>query len=203
MALQKRTYVIIILAGFILLLSGFGSSYYWLTRIYLPEQLDANINAKNLIAWQKVDPFIPPPDGKILRIQLHRFIQVNESLSFILRHMHDQFEDQSWRFAYELIGMQPEWSANKFVALKRFGLSPREYDWIFDQVLKFMIQRWKEESISKLSTFGWDFNSQRDEEKELPVNYDLLLEHQNDLSHLFEIFWPGDRSPQAIFTDSI
>jgi hypothetical protein len=203
MALRKRTYVIIILAGFILLLSGFGSSYYWLTRIYLPKQLDANINAKNLITWQKEDTFEPPADGKILRIQLHRFIQVNESLSFILRHMHDQFEDQSWRFAYELIEMQPEWSANKYVALKRFGLSPREYDWIFKQVVEFMVQRWKEESISKLKTFGWDFSSKKDEMKDLSVNYDLLLEHQTDLSQLYEIFWPAEHSPPVILADSI
>jgi hypothetical protein len=66
-----------------------------------------------------------------------------------------------------------------------------------------MVHRWKEESISKLSTFGWDFSSKKDEMKKLSVNYDLLLEHQKDLGQLFEIFWPGENSPHAIIADSL
>ena len=43
--IRKRNLILILLAGIILLLTGFGSSYFWLTRIYLPREIDANENA--------------------------------------------------------------------------------------------------------------------------------------------------------------
>jgi len=203
MTKRKRIYILIIIASFILLISGFGSSYFWLTRIYLPEQIDANLNAKKMKEWLAHDSFTPPPDQKITRRQLQLFIQVNESLAFLMRRLHDQFEDHSWRFAFDMIQMQPEWAASKYLALKKQGLSPREYDWIFDQVVTFIVHRWKEEAIKKIQHYGWDFAQIEAHESDIAVNYDLFADNEKDLSRMFEFFWPEKSSRIELITDSL
>ena len=203
MTKRKRSYIIIISAGLILLISGFGSSYFWLTRIYLPEQIDANTNAKKMKEWQAQDMFTPPADKRISRSQLQQFIQVNESLAFLLHRLHSQFEDHSWRFAFDMIEVQPEWTASKYLALKKHGLSPREYDWIFDQVVTFMIHRWKEETARKLSQYGWDISKIEVSESEMAVNYELFVENEDYLRRIFEFFWPQRSGKNVQFDDSL
>jgi hypothetical protein len=184
---RKRTIIFVFLAGLILLISGFGSSYYWLTKIYLPEQIDSNKNAKLLNEWILTDTFIPPSDGKITRNQLDLFIKVNSSLSFLLRKIRRQFEEYSWRIAFDIIQMQPEWAANKYLALKKFNLSPKEYDWIADQVLEFWIFRWKEESVAKLKEYGWELNSLSEQEENELVNYDIFIKNEKELNKIFSV----------------
>ena len=175
------------MAGLILLISGFGSSYYWLTKIYIPEKIDSNKNAKLLNEWILADSFIPPPDGKITPNQLDLFIKVNSSLSFLLRKIRRQFEEDSWRIAFDIIQMQPEWAANKYLALKKFKLSPKEYDWIADQVLEFWIFRWKEESVAKLKEYGWELNSLSEQEENKLLNYDLFKKNEKELNNIFSV----------------
>jgi len=203
MTKRKRIYIIIFTSGLILMLSGFGSSYYWLTRIYLPEQIDANINAKKMKEWESRDNFTPPADKRITRQQLHLFIQVNESLAFLLRRLHDQFEDHSWRFAFDMIQVQPEWAARKYLALQKHGLSPREYDWIFDQVVTFIVHRWKEEAINKMRDFGWEFSQIEVNDPDIAINYDLFVDNEKDLRRMFEFFWPEKSSEKELITDSL
>ena len=192
----------IFLAGFILLLTGFGSSYFWLTRIYLPEQIDANENAQKLNAWAAIDSFVPPADGKITVQQFNLFMQTNHSLSFLFRILRKQFEENSWRFAFDIIKMQPEWQANKYVALKKFNLSPLEYDWITEQVVAYWIYRWQENSIAKLRAYGWELKNIPSNTRTKPVNYELLLEHEDELNELREIFWPNTDLPKQFTGDS-
>lgn len=200
---RKRTILMIFLAGIILLLTGFGSSYFWLTRIYLPEQIDANEDAQKLRDWAAKDNFLPPVDGKITTQQFNLFMQTNQSLSFLFRKLRKQFEENSWRFAFDIIKMQPEWQANKYVALKKFNLSPREYDWIAEQVVNYWIYRWKENSIAKLRAYGWKLKNISNDSNKKPVNYDLLLENEDDLNELREIFWPNTDLEKQLVADSI
>jgi hypothetical protein len=200
---RKRRYIIIFFAGFILMLSGFGSSYYWLTRIYLPEKIDANTNAKKMKEWEGRDTFSPPTDGQMTRRQLHLFIQVNESLTYLIHRLHDQFEDHSWRFAFDLIQMQPEWAASKYLALKKHHISPKEYDWIFDQVVVFMVYRWKEDAIKKLRHMGWDFSQTELSKTDIAVNYKLFIDNEKELRRIFEIFWPEESTEKELISDSL
>ncbi len=80
--LKKHPLLIIFAAGIILLISGVGTSYFWLTRIYLPEQIDANDDAKKLHEWHDTDPFSPPVDQRVSRKQLDKFLMINESLFY-------------------------------------------------------------------------------------------------------------------------
>jgi hypothetical protein len=199
---RKRTILIIFFAGIILLITGFGSSYFWLTRIYLPEQIDTNENSQKLNQWVAVDNFIPPADGKITAQQFSLFMQTNLSLSFLFRKLRRQFEEHSWRFAIDIIKMQPEWQANKYVALKKFNLSPREYDWIVEQVVAYWIYRWQESSIAKLKEYGWELKNISINPKKKPVNYELFLEYEEELDALSEIFWPNTDLQNQLTTDS-
>jgi hypothetical protein len=184
---RKRTIIFIFLAGLVLLISGFGSSYYWLTKIYLPETIDSNKNAKLLTEWILADKFIPPPDGKITPDHLNLFINVNASLTFLLRKIRQQFEEDSWRIAFDVIKMQPEWAANKYLALQKFKLSPKEYDWIAEQVLEFWIFRWKEDSVAKLKQYGWELNSFSLQNKNKPANYEVFKQKEKELNRIFGI----------------
>lgn len=186
---KKRVLWIIFLSAFILLLCGLGTSYFWLTRIYLPEQLDAHENARLLLIWEKEDIFSPPDQNKMTEHQLALFLQVNESLSAELHKIKREFEENSWWIAFDIIRLQPEWAGKKYLALRRFELSPKEYDWIVKCVLEFWIYRWKEESIEHLREFGWEFEEYSQDTKK-PANYELLLSYEDDLSRIFEILWP-------------
>lgn len=199
---RKRTILMIFLAGIILLLTGFGSSYFWLTRIYLPEQIDANENARKLNEWAAIDDFVPPADGKITAQQFNLFMQTNHSLSFIFRKLRRQFEENRWRFAFDIIKMQPEWQAHKYIALKKFNLSPREYDWIADQVVAYWIYRWRENSIGKLRAYGWELKNIPSNGKIKPVNYELFLENEDELNDWLEIFWPNTNLQKQLNSDS-
>ena len=201
--IRKRNLILILLAGIILLLTGFGSSYFWLTRIYLPREIDANENARELVQWTERDTFIPPEDRKLDERRLILFIHVNESLSFIFRKFRRQFEENSWRLAFDVIKMQPEWAGNKYLALKKFNLSPREYDWIVDLVIEFWIYRWKENSITKLREYGWELENMTPDPKEKPINYDLFLDNEDELNKLIEILWPEESLREQLVADSI
>jgi len=61
---KKHPLLIIFAAGFILLISGIGSSYFWLTRIYLPEQINSNEEARKLMEWHLNDTYLPPTRQK-------------------------------------------------------------------------------------------------------------------------------------------
>jgi hypothetical protein len=201
--IRKRNLIIILLAGIILLLTGFGSSYFWLTRIYLPREIDANENARELVQWTERDTFIPPDDRKLDEQRLILFIHVNESLSFIFRKFRRQFEENSWRLAFDVIKMQPEWAGNKYLALKKFNLTPREYDWIVDLVIEFWIYRWKENSIVKLRELGWELNDYKPNPKKKPVNYELLSRYEEELNKILEILWPDESMKNRLTVDSV
>jgi hypothetical protein len=186
---KKRTLWIVFISGFILLLTGFGSSYYWITRIYLPEQMDANLDSQLFIQWEAEDTFSPPDDDRISKKQMALFMQVNESLTADIQKIRQQFEENSWRIAFDLIKIQPEWAGKKYRALKKHNLSPKEYDWIVNRVTDFWIYRWKEESLDRLREFGWEFEDSSDT-KVKPVNYDLFSAYEEDLNRIFDILWP-------------
>jgi len=199
---RKRTLFLIFSAGIILLLTGLGSSYYWLTRIYLPKQIDANENASKLMEWTKNDDFIPPADGRINEAKLILFIQMNESLSFMFKKLRRQFEEHSWRLAFDIIKMQPEWGGNKYLALKKFNLSPREYDWMVNLAIEFWIYRWKEYSIERLHELGWKLENFTPNPKKKPLNYELLLKYEDDINKIFDILWPKEPINDRFVIDS-
>jgi hypothetical protein len=89
--------------------------------------------------------------------------------------------------------MHPEWLANKYLALKKHGLSPREYDWIADCVTEFWIFRWKQESAEKLGEYGWELQPSMRSDKLCAENYTLFQEYENDLDKIFDILWPQEQ----------
>ena len=171
------------------LIKTFFTSYYWITRIYLPEQMDANIDSQLFIRWEQEDTFSPPEDDRISKKQLALFIQVNESLAADIQKIRRQFEENSWRIAFDLIKIQPEWAGKKYIALKKYNLSPKEYNWIVNRVTDFWIYQWKEESLDRLREFGWDFEDYS-ETPVKPVNYELFSAYEEDLNRIFDILWP-------------
>jgi len=194
---KKKILWIVFLSAAALLISGLASSYYWITRIYLPDQLDAHTNARLLYQWAQQDTFVPPANGKITEDQFLLFLEINESLSFEIQKLRQQFEENSWTIAFEIIKMQPEWAGKKYVALNKFNLSPKEYDWIVDSVIDFWIYKWKKESVENLRDYGWELES-LPEESSRPANYDLFVSHEKDLNRIFDILWP-----EKIHSDSI
>jgi len=201
--IRKKTFIIVFFSGLILLISGVGTSYFWLTRIYLPQQTDSNMNALLFNDWMQNDLFKPPGDDQITHDQIEKFILINESLSFLVYRLRRQFADNSWQIAFNILKMQPEWTGHKYLALKKIGMSPREYEWISNLVVKFWIYRWKEESLEKLRELGWQFESFSSEKNERPVNYDLLLDHENELNRLFNILWSEKSQKNYLIQDSL
>jgi hypothetical protein len=198
---RKKILWIILLSAAVLLLSGLASSYYWITRIYLPEQLDADTNSRLLLQWEQEDNFVPPANGKITKEQFILFLLINESLSAEIQKLRKQFEENSWFIAFEVIKMQPEWAGKKYIALNKFNLSPKEYDWIVDSVIDFWIYKWKKESVENLRDYGWELES-FPEDSIQPVNYKLFVSHENDLNRIFDILWPEkENSDSTRFTD--
>jgi len=199
---RKKTILLIILAGFILLISGIGSSFYWLVRIYLPEQINTDENARKYSDWYRTDPFVPPADQSIRLDQMDAFLNVNESLVFLLKKIHRPVEQNTWRLAIDMIKMQPEWIAHKYQALKKFNLSPHEYEWIENEVVHFWIYRWKESSLSKLKEYGWTMQMFSDSTASKPANYSILLEHEKEINGIFDLLWPDNKILQTMAADS-
>ena len=186
---RKNILWIILLSAAVILFSGLASSYYWITRIYLPEQLDAHANSRLLFQWEQEDNFVPPASGEITKEQFILFLQINESLSAEIQRLRKQFEENSWSIAFEVIKMQPEWARKKYIALNKFNLSPKEYNWIVNAVIEFWIYKWKNESVENLREYGWELES-FPEDSIPPTNYKLFVSHEEDLSRIFDILWP-------------
>jgi hypothetical protein len=199
----KKKYLIVILlsTGFALIL-GTSISYYWIKNVYLKEKIEANQNATLLNKWYTEDSFRPPKDNKIKPEQIQAFIHANQHLAYLLERMQKEFEENSWSIAFEVIKMQPEWQARKFVALQEVHLSPVEYDWIADQVARFWIYRWKEESRQMLNEYGWSFENGNDDEEKVQINYDLLLRYESDLNKIFNLLWPEHQTKKVSARDS-
>ena len=186
---RKRVLWISLLCGFIILLSGLSGGYFLLTRVYLPDEINANSNARLMLRWENEDRYQPPEDGRIPPENLSMFLRVNDALTDYLKRIKEQFEQNNWQIAFEMIKMQPRWAGIKYHALKENGLSPKEYEWISNCVTDFWIYRWKEESLEKLHAYGWDFElSPKNNIR--PLNYDLLLAHEEELNQIFDILWP-------------
>jgi hypothetical protein len=194
---RKRILWIILLSAVILLVTGLASSYYWIANIYLPEQMDAHSNSRLLLKWEKEDLFVAADNAKISEQQFIRFLQINESLSNEIQKLRKQFEENSWLIAFEVIKIQPEWAGKKYLALKKFNLSPKEYNWIADSVIEFWIYKWKKESVENLRDYGWELES-FPEDSSQPVNYELFTTHEDDLNRIFDLLWP-----ETSFSDSI
>ncbi len=187
---RTRTKIIVFFTGLFILLSGFSSSYYWITQVYLPEIINADENARLYQQWFESDTFRISENQPISRVQLEQFIRINESLSFLVQRMRQHFEDNSWTFAIDMIQMRPEWLANKYLALKKHGLTPREFDWIANCVVEFWIYRWKEESAEALEDYGWEVKPSMRTDHHCAENYTLFLDYEDDLNKIFEILWP-------------
>lgn len=194
---RKKILWIVFLSAFVLLVTALASSYYWITRIYLPEQMDAHGNSHLLIQWEKDDQFVASRSDIISEKQFTRFLQVNESLSSEIQKLRKQFEENSWSIAFEVIKIQPEWAGKKYLALKKFDLSPKEYDWIADSVVQYWIYKWKRESVQSLRDYGWELES-FPEDSIRPANYKLFTTYEEDLNRIFDLLWP-----ESTISDSI
>jgi len=196
---RNKVLWIVLLSTAVLLLSGLASSYYWFTRIYLPEQLDEHVNSRLLMQWEQEDSFVPPANGKITKAQFILFLQINESLSSEIHRIRKQFEENSWSIAFEVIKIQPEWARKKYNALNKYNLSPKEYDWIVESVIDFWIYKWKKETVENLRDYGWELES-FPEDSIQPVNYNLFVSHEDDLNQIFDILWPEKLSSDSTFS---
>jgi hypothetical protein len=199
---RKKTILLLILAAIVLLMSGIGSSFYWLVHIYLPDQINTDENIRRYSEWYTTDSFVPPVDLSIGRERMNAFLQVNESLVFLLKKMQRPGENNRWRMAMDLIQSQPEWIAHKYQALKKFNLSPREYEWIEKEIMHFWIYRWKEISLSKLQEFSWTRQMVSDSISSKPVNYTILLEYEKEINGILNIFWSDHTALKTMSSDS-
>ncbi len=186
---RKKVFLFIFISLFFLLLGGMGGIYLLFTHIYFPEQVDANEDAKKMIQWEVSDPYLSPPDGLITTNQLERFLNINRELTLFLCKVRQQFEENRWQIAFDIIRMRPKWIGIKYRVLEKCNLSPKEYDWIADRVIDFWVYRWKEESIERLNEYGWEFDEMGSDSTK-PVNYELLLAHEEELNLIFDILWP-------------
>jgi hypothetical protein len=190
MMVRRRTKIIIFFAGLFILMSGFGSSYYWITHVYLPDIINADENARLYQEWFAGDTFRADPGKLISRVELERFIKVNESLVFLVQRLRRKFEQNSLTSALDMIRMRPEWLATKYLALKRNGLSPREYDWIADCVVEFWIYRWKKESAEQLEAYGWNLKPSVNTDRLCQANHKLFLAYEDELDTILNTLWP-------------
>ena len=130
----------------------------------------------------------------ISRVQLERFIKVNEGLVFLVQRLRRKFEQNSLTSAIDMIQMRPEWLATKYLALKRNGLSPREYDWIADCVVEFWIYRWKQESAEQLEAYGWELKPSVNTNRLCEANHKLFLKYEDELNIILDILWPQEEA---------
>jgi hypothetical protein len=190
--IKKHPLLIIFAAGFILLLSGIGTSYYWLTRIYLPDQINSNENAKNLVEWTEADSFAPPVDNTVSVSQINKFLLVNESLYFLLQQLNKDYSESQWYVVFEMIKLQPEWQAKKYLALKKFKLSPLEHEFITEEITKYWIDRLKEKSAEHLKEMGWEILQNRIDSTQHSKNYELFNSKEDQLNNIFTLFLSQD-----------
>jgi len=113
---------------------------------------------------------------------------VNQSLYYFLQNVKHQFNESQWQVIVELIKMQPTWEAKKYSALKKFEISPREYEFITEEVSNYWRIRLKEISVEKLEKSGWELFAANFEEIDQTVNYDLFLSKDDQLNNLFTMF---------------
>jgi hypothetical protein len=201
--MTTKSRILLIAVIGLLVLGAFLSSFYWVFGIYLPERINTNEHARQFSEWYKQDTFVPPDDHLINAGQLDAFLKVNKDLSVLLKKFHRQMEENKWRIAIDIIKMQPEWIAHKFVSIKKNRLSPREYEWIEKEIVHFWIYRWKESYVAKLREYGWEMQMFADSVEIKPVNYLLLLEHEKQLNRIFDILWPQETVLQTITADSL
>lgn len=199
MTTKKKYFLIILFSTIFALTLGSTGSYYWIKNVYLKEKFEANLNAVKLKEWYQKDSFCPPTNNKISDEQIQAFINANQHLAYLLERMQKQFQESSWSIAFEVIKMQPEWQASKYVALQECHLSPMEYDWIADQVVHFWVYRWKQESLQVLKEYGWSFDNLDHDDYNILVNYDILLKHEAELIKIFNLLWP-EHNPTKMFT---
>ncbi len=208
--LKKHPLLIIFVSGLIIFISGIGTSYYWLTRIYLPEQINTNENARKLNDWQITDSYSLPHNRQVSPEQLNKFLLVNGSLNYLIQRLKTQFDESQWQVVIELIKMQPTWAAQKYVALQKFNLSPLEYDFIAEEISKYWRIRLKEKSAEHLKEFGWEYLPEKFENVETGVNYDLFNSNEDQLNNLFSLFLNqdikellNDYDSTIVFNDSL
>lgn len=200
---KKHPLIIIFIAGFILLLSGIGTSYYWLTRIYLPDQINSNDDAKKLAEWTAADSFTAPENNYITKKQLDNFLLVNESLYFLLHQLNNDYNDSQWQVVFEMIKLQPEWQAKKYLALKKFDLSPLEYDFIANEISKYWIERLKEKSYEHLKELGWEILRDRKDSVAQSTNYELFNSKEEQLNNVFTLFLTQDVKNMFMEDDTV
>jgi hypothetical protein len=200
---KKHTLLIIFAAGIILLMSGIGTSYYWLTRIYLPDQINSNENAKKLTEWTDTDSFIPPSDNCISENQLNKFLLVNESLYFLLQQLNKDYNESQWHVVFELIKLQPEWQAKKYLALKKFDLSPLEYEFIANEITEYWIDRLREKSIEHLKELGWEILHDKIDSTNHSINYDLFNSKEDQLNNIFTLFLSQNVNNMFLESDTV
>jgi len=200
---KKHPLLIIFAAGFILLISGIGTSYYWLTRVYLPEQINSNENAKKLIEWTESDSYVIPKDNIVTENQINKFLHVNESLYFVLQQLNKDYSESQWQVVFEMIKLQPEWQANKYLALKKFDLSPLEYDFIADEITKYWINRLKEKSAEHLKDMGWEILQNQTDSTIHSNNYVLFNSKEDQLNNIFTLFLTQDVKDMFMGSDSV
>ena len=203
MTTKKKSFLIILFSTIFALILGSTGSYYWIKNVYLKEKIEDNLNAVKLNEWYQKDAFYPPANNKISDEQIQAFINANQHLAYLLERMQKQFKESSWSIAFEVIKMQPEWQASKYVALQECHLSPMEYDWIAEQVVHFWVYRWKQESLLVLKEYGWSFDNLEHNEHTILVNYDILLKHEAELIKIFNILWPEHNPIKMFNRDSV
>ncbi len=200
----KKKYILIILSStFFALVAGAAGSFYWIKNVYLKEQMQLKINAVKLTEWYQSDPFVTPGDNKISDSQMRSFIKVNHDMSYLLERMQQQFQESSWSIAIDVIKMQPEWLASKYTALREHGLSPMEYDWIADQVLRFWVHQWKQESLQILKEYGWSLDTANRNKDSIMANYELFMKYDHELNKIFDLLWPGPDTQNLLKPDSL
>jgi hypothetical protein len=199
---KKKTLLIILASTFFALIAGFTISSYWLKNVYLREKIDANVDANNLQKWYLADSFSAPDDSHISQQQVESFIAVNKELIYLLEDLRLKFEANSWSIAVEMIKMQPEWLANKYLALKKYNLSPIEYDWIAKRVVQFWIYRWKLQSLEILQEYGWEIDKTEESSTDAPFDYELFLRYEQELNLIFDILWPERDGKNVSVTDT-
>ena len=200
---RKKNLIIILAAVVVALIVGFTGSYHYIKYVYLREQIETNVNAKELLAWYETDNFVPPADNRISEIQLINFFKVNHDLIYLVQKVHDEIENNRWLLGFEVLKMQPEWLSAKYTGLKKYQLSPLEYDWIVRQVIYFWFFRWQENSMEKLRDSGWTPDSMEFVNRAKPPNYYLFLEYEDDLDLIFELLWPEHSSGEIMRPDSV
>ena len=201
--LKKHPLIIIFAAGFILLISGIGTSYYWLTRIYLPQQINSNENAKKLVEWTEKDSFTIPVDNRVTEKQINKFLLINESLYFMLQKLNNDYSDSQWQVVFEMIKLQPEWKAQKYMALNKFKLSPKEYDFITKEITKYWIYRLKEKSAEHLNEMGWEMLQNRMDSTHHSNNYELFNSKEDQLNNIFTLFLSQDVKNMFMEVDTV